>query len=190
MTVSKKIHLKNKVIPEIIINQAGTALSYYPELEDVKIEFRLKPSLTKSFMKAQPELSSLFKGKSKREYVILISKTFDIEGMQLPLNDIPSNVIIGWLGHELGHIMDYENRSKLNLIWFGIRYFLSQNYIREAERIADVYAITLGMQKYILETKRFILDHGSLPQVYKDRIKRLYLSPDEILALAKEFEEN
>ncbi|GAA4271955.1 hypothetical protein U6A24_10625 [Aquimarina gracilis] len=188
MTVSNTIHLKNKIIPEIIINEVGTALSYYPELANTNIEFKMKPSLNKSFMKAQPKLSSFFKSKGKREYIILISQTFDIDGIRLPLSDIPKDILIGWLGHELGHIMDYKNRSNFNLIGFGIRYFFSQNYIREAERLADTYAITHGMEKYILVTKRFILNNGSLPQIYKDRIKRLYLSPDEILLLVKELE--
>lgn len=190
MFTSENIHIKNKIIPEIIINEARTALSHYPELIDTSIEFKLKPSLSKSFMKAQPKFSSFFKPKGKREYVILISQTFDIDGMRLPISDIPKNVLIGWLGHELGHIMDYRNRSNFNLIWFGIRYSFSQNYIREAERIADTYAVTHHMEKYILATKRFILDNGSLPQIYKDRIKRLYLSPDEILLLVKELQNN
>ncbi|WP_139241996.1 hypothetical protein [Aquimarina spongiae] len=190
MAISNNIHLKNKIIPEALINEVGTALSYYPELAETRIEFKLKPSLKKSFMKAQPKFSSLIKSKGKREYVILISKVFKIDGMQLPLADIPKNVLIGWLGHELGHIMDYKNRNTINLIWFGIRYFFSQNHIREAERIADVYAITHQMQQYIVETKRFILNNGNFPMVYKDRIRKLYLSPDEILSLARELEGN
>ncbi|WP_101450976.1 hypothetical protein [Aquimarina sp. MAR_2010_214] len=184
------IQFKNKIIPEIIINEARTALSHYPELEEVSIEFKFKSSLKKSFMKAQPKFSSIFKSREKRAYIILMSKIFKIDGMQLPIKDIPENVLIGWLGHELGHIMDYHTKSSLNLILFGIQYSISSNYIREAERIADTYAITHAMKDYILATKKFILNHSSLSEKYKARIRRLYLSPDEILLLVKEQEVN
>ncbi len=184
------IHFKNKIIPSLIINEAGTALSHYPELEKVSIEFKFKSSLKKSFMKAQPKFSSIFRSKKNRSYVILMSETFKIDGMKLPITDIPKNVLIGWLGHELGHIMDYHTRSSLNLILFGVQYWISPNYIREAERAADTYAVTHAMKDYILATKKFILNHSSLSEKYKARIRRLYLSPDEILLLVKEQEAN
>jgi len=43
--------------------------------------------------------------------------------------------------------------------------------------------------KYIIATKRFILDHAELPQAYKDKIARLYLSPDVIVEQIKKLEE-
>ena len=184
------IHKNNKILPGNLKNEILKALSYYPELKEVAIEFKIQPSLNKSFMKAQPKLSSFFRSKKNRKYVILISNSFSLDELVLKIEDIPSEVLIGWFGHELGHIIDYQQRSSINLVWYGIRYLLSQNYIREAEKAADVYALTHNMQHYILQTKRFILDNAGLPQKYKDRIRRLYLSPDEILLLTKEFEQN
>ena len=93
--------------------------------------------------------------------------------------------MVGWIAHELGHIMDYLNRSKPNLIWFGIKYLLSENHIVEAERSADTFAIQQGAEHYILKTKDFILNHASISAKYKDRIKKYYLSPEEIMELIK-----
>lgn len=190
MISTDTISFKNKIIPEEILEEARTALSYYPELKEVPIEFKFKSSLNKSFMKAQPKIPTLFAPKNKRGYVILMSRIFKVENIQLHIKDIPKEVLIGWLGHELGHIMDYRNRSSTNLALFGIKYFLSQGYIRKAERIADTYAVTHNMKDYILATKEFILSKGDLPEIYKSRIRRLYLSPDEILMLVKEQEGN
>ncbi|WP_155837778.1 hypothetical protein ACSTS3_13955 [Aquimarina muelleri] len=190
MIPSDTISFKNKIIPEEILEEARTALSHYPELKEVSIEFKFKSSLSKSFMKAQPKIPTLFASKSKRGYVILMSRVFKVENIQLHIKDIPKEVLIGWLGHELGHIMDYQNRSSANLVLFGIKYFFSQGYIRKAERIADTYAVTHNMKDYILATKEFILSKGDLPEIYKSRIRRLYLSPDEILMLVKEQEGN
>ena len=88
----------------------------------------------------------------------------------------------------MGHIMDYRDRSGFNLLIFGVRYLLSNKHIREAERAADTYAVNRGMGEYILATKDFILTHAHLSDVYKARIKRLYLSPEEIMELVEELE--
>jgi len=173
------------IIPEIIKTEALTALSYYPQLKDTAIEFRFKNNIKKSTMLAQPVFWSLLKPRKRRKYVILMSRKFKISGKEFKTVNVDSAILIGWLGHELGHITDYKNRSSLNLIWFGIRYALSDNYIKEAERAADAYAVTSSMENYILKTKHFILNNAEIDAAYKARIKKYYLSPDEILLLVK-----
>lgn len=190
MIIAQDVSTKNKIIPNEILEEAKISLNYYPELEDVLIEFKFKSSLKKSFMKAQPVFLSLFKSKKKRSYLILMSETFKIDGLELSIKDVPSDILVGWLGHELGHIMDYHRRSSVNLISFGIKYLFSSSFIRDAERTADTQAVSHGMKDYILATKNFILNHSSLSEKYKARIKKLYLSPDEIMLLIKEQEEN
>lgn len=193
MRVAEDVSLKNKSIPQEILKEAKVALSYYPELEDVEIEFKFKNKIKKSFMQAQPEFSNLFKGKNDRSYYVFISSKVKIEDEEFSIEDVPSDVLIGWLGHELGHIMDYRNKSAFGLIIFGMRYITSNNYIREAERVADTYAVNKGMGEYIIKTKNFILNHSKLSNDYKNRIQRLYLSPEEIIVLVnkrdKELEE-
>lgn len=183
--IKDKTH-NNKIVPSIIANEVEAALSFYPSLQNTHIEFKIKPSLTTSFMKAQPVFSTVLGPKENRKYKILISDSFALENKELHLNQIPKKVLIGWLGHELGHIMDYKNRSALNLLGFGVRYYFSENYIRKAERIADSFAISHNMKDYILATKNFILNHADLSDKYKARIKRLYVSPNEILKIVEE----
>ncbi len=186
----KVVYQNNKTIPTSILEEAKTALSYYPELEEVSIDFRFKNSIKKSFMQAQPQLSNLFKGKDSREYNIFISDTVTIEEEEFSMNDVPSEVLVGWLGHELGHIMDYRDKSATGLVIFGLRYVTSHNYIKQAERAADVYAVNHGMGDYILATKNFILNNSTLSDEYKERISRLYLSPEEIVVLVNKLEED
>lgn len=176
------------ITPQIIKKEALIALSYYPQLKDTEIEFRLKDNIKKSTMQAQPVFGSLLRSKKKRKYLVLISKKFKISGKEFKTTDVDSDILIGWLGHELGHILDYQNRSSLNLMWFGIKYSLSDNYIKEAERAADSYAVNSGMANYILKTKKFILNNAEIDEDYKARIKKYYLSPEEIMVLVKELE--
>ena len=173
-------------IPEIIEKETLKALSYYPDLKDTKIELRFKKNIKKSTMQARPSFASFFRSRKNRSYLILISETFKISDTTFLTKDIPSDILVGWIGHELGHIMDYQNRDKLNLIWFGIKYLLSDNHIVEAERAADGFAVKHGMEDYILKTKDFILNHAKITPTYKDRIKRYYLSPEEIMEMVKE----
>ncbi|NNE32889.1 MAG: hypothetical protein HKN40_11025 [Winogradskyella sp.] len=172
-------------IPKSIVKEVNTALSYYPSLNASRIKVRFKKNIKKSTMQAQPTFGSFFRSRKNRSYVILISETFKISDKEFSTRDMPSDIFIGWIGHELGHIMDYENRSKLNLIWFGIKYVLSDSHIVEAERAADSFAVAHGMEKYILKTKDFILNNANIDQNYKDRILKYYLSPEEIMELVE-----
>lgn len=182
-------NVTNKIIPESIAEEVAIALSHYPELKDTPIEFRFKKKIKKSFMQAQPKFSGIFKNKKNRSYFVMISESFHIENETFTITEVPSEVLIGWIGHELGHIMDYQERSGFNLIQFGIGYLTSHKFIKEAERAADTFAVGHGMGDYILATKDFILNHAHLSKVYKDRIRKLYLSPEEILLLVEELKD-
>lgn len=174
------------IYPESIKDEIELALGFFPQLSEVKITFKFKTDINKSTMQAQPRFKSLFKPRSSREYYIFISEKFKISGQEFKTINVPSEVMTGWIGHELGHILDYENRSVLNLIWFGIRYLYMEKHIIEAERAADTFAVNQGMEDYILKTKNFILDHADIDKNYKKRIQRYYLSPEEIMQIVQE----
>ena len=178
----------DKKIPKSIQREVKMALMHYPELQNVPITFKFKRNIKKSVMQAQPTFGTLFKSTGQRNYTILISERFKITGEEFKTVDVPSDVLVGWLGHELGHIMDYQQRSGLNLIGFGFRYVFLKEYVKKAERAADAFAVSHGMSQYILKTKRFILDNSAINPTYKDRIKQYYLSPDEIMEMVKQQE--
>lgn len=187
-TMKQKDSLKfnNKIVPDIIWRETYVALSHYPELKDTPIEIRFKKNIKKSFMQAQPKIGSLLKNRKKRSYFIFINEEFKIEDETFDVTNVPSEVLVGWIGHELGHIMDYRDRSSANLVWFGIKYITSDNYIKEAERAADTYAVNHGLGEQIIATKDFILNHSKLSETYKNRIQDLYLSQEEIMVLIDE----
>lgn len=186
LIMSLSLSYPQKTIPKSIEKEAIIALSHYPELKDVPIIFKFKKDIRKSTMQAQPVFGSLFRTREKRKYLILISEKVKIADSLYYTKDMPSEVLIGWLGHELGHIMDYRNRSSLDLIGFGLGYLFSRKYIKKAERTADTYAVAHGMEEYILKTKNFILKKSNISKKYRRRIKELYLSPEEIMILVEE----
>lgn len=186
MNTTQEINFENKIIPESIREEVIAALDHFPELYDIPIEFKFKDRIKKSTMQAQPKFSSIFRSKRNREYIILISRQIQIEDENFTMDDIPSLVKIGWIGHELGHIMDYQDRTNFGLIILGAKYLFSKKSIREVERTADTYAIAHGMGDYILRTKNFILENSDISEKYKARIRRLYISPEEVMELINE----
>jgi hypothetical protein len=189
MKQKDSLKFENKIVPDEIWRETYVALSHYPELKDTPIEFKFKKKIKKSFMQAQPKVASLLKNKKKRSYFVLISERVEIDDEVFEVKNAPSNVLIGWIGHELGHIMDYRERSSMNMLWFGFKYLTSKNYIQEAERVADTYAVNHGLGKYIIATKDFILENTNLAESYKSRIKKLYLSQEEIMDLVDELDD-
>ena len=178
----------NKRIPAVIEKNVLTALSFYPELKNTSINFIFKKDLKTSVMQAQPVFTTLLRSRKNRSYRIIISSKFRLIKDELPILQIPDEVMIGWIGHELGHILDYEGKTNKQLVSFGYNYYFNSTFVKHAEMVADSLAVERGMGNYIVSTKRFILDHAGLPQAYKDKIARLYLSPDVIVEQVKVLE--
>jgi len=179
----------NKCIPASIEKNVLYALSFYPELVHTRINFIFKETIKSSIMQAQPVFHTLLRHRKKRRYRINISEEFKLINSQMPILQIPDTVMIGWIGHELGHILDYESKTNGGMVFFGYRYYFHDAFVKKAEMMADSLAVERGMGHYIIATKHFILDHADLPQTYKDKIARLYLSPDVIVEQVKKLEE-
>lgn len=176
----------NKIIPDEIREVTLLALSHYPELMDVEIDFDLKRQIKGSVMQAQPKVGSLlFNSKKNRKYRVKISRHLEMDDEWLPIEQVPQNVLLGWIGHELGHIMDYLNRSRFGMISFGIKYVTSNNFVTQAEITADSYAVAGGLGNNLVDTKNYILNNDRLPEDYRNKIRELYMSPGEIMTLVE-----
>ena len=174
----------NKDIPDEIREVALLALSHYPELVDVEIDFQFQNKIRGSVMQAQPKVGSLlFDNKANRSYRIKISRYLELLDEMIPIEELPHDVLLGWIGHELGHIKDYVDRSMANMMAFGLRYFLFNKFVTQAEIAADSHSVSNGLGKAIIATKDFVLNHDRLPESYKNKIRALYMSPGEILSL-------
>lgn len=172
-------------VPSELKDVIQQALSFYPKLKNEKIDFVFNENIRKSVMQAQPRYTSMYGRRKWRTYIVKISRYFELKGKKIPIQNLPEKVLIGWIGHELGHIMDYLKRNNWSMFLFGIGYFTSKSFIMAAERVADTYAIDHKLGDYILATKEFILHESGMPEKYIQRIKRLYLSPEEVMDLVE-----
>jgi hypothetical protein len=158
-------------------------------LKNTSIRFVFKKNIHGSVMQAQPLANFLTKNRENREYKIKISSLFKLVGSAQPIHQLPDNIMIGWISHELGHIADYERRSNADLFRLGFSYLLSKKHRIQVEANADNCAVEHGLGKYIVQTKEFVLGNAELPKAYKDKIARIYLSPDAIVEKVRKLEE-
>jgi len=178
--------LQNKNFPQELKAEIIEALSYYPELWKTHIDFIYKDKIKHAVMQAQPRIKTLFKNRYARTYKIKISRALTLGNLHKPIQEVPHDILVGWIAHELGHVMDYLDRSAFQMIGFGFNYVMSKKYLMHAERQADRYAIAHGLANKIIKTKNYILHNEKLSKEYRARIDRLYISPDEVRHIEEE----
>jgi hypothetical protein len=163
-----------KSIPKEFEKQILTALSYYPELKNIHIEF-IRSNI-KTTMACRPTTASLTK-RYNREYIITIDN--DNESQGIILDDVPYNAQIGVIGHELGHIVDYESRSSVNIAGLGVNY-ATGHYSHDFEKGVDKLAIKKGLGWQLHDWADFVLNKSKASKEYKEFKRKTYLTPQEI----------
>lgn len=128
-----------------------------------------------STMQAQPviKLSRVFKGINAYQ-INLANYVRDSKSVKVA--DLPEEILTGWFAHELGHVVDYGDKSTIGMLIYGVKYVLSGKFKREVEHEADRIAISHGFVNEILTTKRFILESDFMGKSYKDKINKFYMS--------------
>ncbi len=180
----------NKKYPSKIKAEVEKALSHYPELRNVPIHFRWGIFTQHSFMLAQPKVPTLFRPKERREYQIIMRKKFFLKNKKVPNNRVPSDVMIGWLGHELGHVLDYKLRGSWDLAWFGVLYYFSKSFLKKAEITADRNAVEHGLIKELVVSKEFGRNPAFFPWRYIKKLNSLYPSIEDVKTWEESFRAN
>jgi len=156
--------------------QSLIALSYYPELKDVPITFRYLDIRTT--MEVRPEFFSAIKNHN-RSYIIFIGTNTHKEGVLL--KEVSFNAQIGVIGHELAHIMDFEQRSVKSLFLLGLDYVILRNHAKY-EKSIDAFTIKQGLGWQELEFADYMENKSKASVRYK-RFKHInYLSSSDIEA--------
>ncbi len=170
----RKAHGWGKLIPEKYELQILVALSHYPELDLVPIEF-IETPLTCTMM-AQPRTKTLFDGRN-RTYIIFINNNKENTGF-LP-SELSFNQFVGVVGHELGHLSYYAGRSPWQLIVDGIGYYFT-DYRRQFEAGTDYITLDHGLGWQLLDFSNYIVHTARLSEAYAKKKNTYYLSDQNL----------
>ena len=134
------------------------ALQYYPELKDTKISVKLKK--IKSTMMAQPDADFIVKSRNDRKYRILINSSKELNGMNY--EDLSFNSLVGWIGHELAHITEYNQKSNGQLVHFISNYLFSRKHLKHTENSADKETVKRGLGYSLYEVVTFLYKNPNI----------------------------
>ena len=157
------------------------ALSYFPELSNERINFKL--SDINSTAKTTLTFGSIFK-KINKQYIIYIND--DIKRTGMLLNQASLDAQVGLIAHELAHVTDFKSKSFLNLVWWAIKYTVAKQQ-PEIEKRADKITIRCGLGWPLYHWADFVLNHSTANKQYLKMKQTKYLLPDEILRYMKKY---
>jgi hypothetical protein len=146
---------KNKKLPAGYEKETLAGLSYFPELENVPVKFKVRKSFCT--LKTRPTFWSMFMPKGHRSYVIIISNKTIQKLNPVLFQNLPENARIGIIGHELSHVADFSKKTVWQSFKTGVGH-LSKNYIDSLEYRTDKICIEHGLGKELETWSSYIRD--------------------------------
>lgn len=173
------IYGQNKILPEGYELQTLLALSHYPELKDVHVEFVQTETLIP--LSSRPEIFTKMKGAKKHKYLVVISTKSTANLEAVLLKNLPFNAQVGVLGHELGHTVYYLDKGFWDVLKIGISY-LFPGYRAKFEKDTDRRTIRHGLGVQLLDWAQYIRQKEDKEKRGEgdDFLDKYYLTPVEI----------
>ncbi|HEX5651663.1 MAG TPA: hypothetical protein VFX58_01230 [Chitinophagaceae bacterium] len=144
---------KYKEIPASFEKPILIALSFFPQLSDIAIEFRVKP--TRVPLASRPAWSNILFSHSQRKYIITISSASTEFLSPILMQQLDFNSQVGVIGHELSHIIDFSTRGTAGLIRIGLGN-LSSKFMDRFEFRTDSICIAQGLGYQLLSWSMYV----------------------------------
>lgn len=139
----------------------------YPQLKNTPIVLQFKKERFFT-MRATIKLRSFFN--KQRNYVVVIN-TRRAETLFPQLSD---SDIVGWIAHELAHIIDYETMSNTRFIFFVLRYLFDLSFRSRVEKRTNVFTVNHGFAKELFGVWKKFLSLEIINKRYKKYIITYY----------------
>lgn len=192
ITLLQSEYGKNKIIPQEYRRQILLALSFFPELKNTFIEFRVIKTC-KAPLTTVPSFTSILKSPQDRKYVITIRNLRSKNLEPILFEHLSFNAQIGVIGHELSHVVDFSGQSSLQLITGGINH-ISYKYVDHFEYRTDSICVAHGLGYQLLEWSKYVrlslhrdnwIGAGNFEEEKKSKRER-YMNPSTILRKIEE----
>lgn len=179
----KKEFGQNKHYPGKYENQILIALSYYPELRNIPIHFRIRSRHTP--LTTRSAWTGILKDPPKRNYVVTISDGTETTLMPVLFDNLPFNAQIGVIGHELGHVVEFSSMTTLDILKHAARN-VSAKYVDHFEFKTDSICIAHGLGYQLLAWSSFVRkvmhkdNWDGADNVHKPMMRERYMNPSTI----------
>jgi hypothetical protein len=185
---SKKLEKLKSEFPKISVKEKSmekyvyAAASFYPELKTAKITFKeMNFGLVAHpiFMAAARfKIMSIVTG--RRHYVILLNNKY----RKTLVNNFAFESTVYLIAHELSHILDYENKSRLDLLKFGAKYLVPKHR-KLTEFETDIRVIHRGLDKHMVCYLDDLNNSEKVPKRFKKFRNKSYIRKDDIIKIIK-----
>lgn len=167
----------NKKLPTGFEIQTLQALSFFPELKHIHIEFKVEETTTP--LASRPTLWSVFRKPEKRHYIITISSKSKGIMDSILLGNLNYNAQVGVLSHELSHVADYHKMNfwKFIRLAFGL---LSTSFMNKFEYNTDQICIDHGAGYQLLAWSENVGKHLN-PEVIKKYFGEDFLTTERYM---------
>jgi hypothetical protein len=163
-----------------LLEDVKLTLSYYPELQGTKI--KVYYSSIKQTMNSRPCFRNLFVKKGKRTYRIIINNNTGKE-KGLPISVLSDDVRIGFIAHEVAHMLMYHQMNNTQTLKFVFKYVFSKKFVYNVERYTDNVAIEHHLARQLYAGTAYCQSCTVLTPEYRVYSSTYGLRPCEIICL-------
>lgn len=160
------------------------ALSYYPELKGVKMQFVYRNALIP--LSSRPNALTMFGKKEEWVYRVIVSSASTESMEPILLKNLPFDAQVGILAHEMGHTAHYQQYNFWQMAKFALLYAFDTHFRAIHERSTDETVIYHGLGWQLFDYAKFARTDPSTAEHYKaskDFIDKYYLTPANILSV-------
>jgi hypothetical protein len=174
-----------KLAPDFEL-QCLLALSHYPELKKVPIDFLVQPAFIQ--LSARPDPITVLLPWVKRKYLVVISNDTGRENDPILLSKAPFNEQVGIIGHELAHVVFYLDKNSLYLARLAYQYQYNEAFATVFEQETDKRAVAHGLGYQLYDFAFFVRKaFGNTLEEIEAEKGDMYLSPGEIAQEMKKY---
>ena len=161
--------------------QCLLALSHYPELKEVPIDFQIRP--TDIPLASRPAPLSVLLPWVKRKYLVIISDKPNSRFEPILLKNTPFNAQVGIIGHELAHTVYYQDKNSFQLANIAYKYANNRPFHKDFERKTDMRAVAHGLGHQLIAFAYYARKSFGMTDEEIDTDEGgTYLSPNELLS--------
>ncbi|NRB46411.1 MAG: hypothetical protein HRU41_01980 [Saprospiraceae bacterium] len=161
--------------------QCLLALSHYPELKEVPIDFVIQETFIP--LASRPAPITVLLPWLKRKYLVVISSKSAAFFEGILMHNLPINEQVGVLGHELAHTLFYLDKNSFQLARIAYQYEKNGDFHDRFEQDTDKRAVAHGLGYQLYDYAFFVRkSFGNTQEEIANEEGGTYLSPKELAA--------